>query len=398
MNIPFDQEISRLNTGAAKWDMLPEAKAGEAPYLPLNVADMDLAVPDVITRALHEVAERRIYGYTSINKVPEFNLSLQRWLQKRFALNVPTESFVQGSGSIALLKAAIFAFSHPGDGIIIQRPVYGHFSQTIVHECKRRPVSARLRIDDEGIYQMDFDALEEACRDPLNKIFILCSPHNPVGRVWPKEDLKKVIDICARHRVLLISDEVHADLLRRGVKHHPIFTLEPDYPNIIMLYAISKTFNCAGLQCAHAIIPDARLRAQFKEVLGPQSPTPFAVAAQIAAYSEEGEAWLDALRDYLDETMRQIIARFREELPEVKVNYPEGSYLLWFDFSGLGLPDAEIHRLIYDEAHVYLQDGLHHDPDGGSCFQRMCTASPRPMMMEATERIISAFKKRLGRA
>lgn len=397
MNIPFDQEVSRLNTAAAKLAGLPQPEPGRPRYLALNVADMDIACPAVITEALHRVVDQRIYGYTTERAMPEFNEALQKWLKHRFNLNTDTSDYVLGPGSVELIKAAIFGFTNPGDGIIIQRPVYGHFTSCITEECKRRPVSARLRIDEDGHYQMDFAALEEACADPLNKIFLLCSPHNPVGRVWSKEDLQRVIDICERHRVLLISDEVHADLLRRGREHTPILALQPKYPNIIMLYAISKTFNCAGLQCANAIIPDARLRAQFREALGPHLPNPFALAAQAAAFTAEGEAWLEALKDYLDETLRQIIARFKAELPEVKVNYPEGTYLLWFDFNGLGLPDAEIHRLIYDEAKVILQDGLHHDPDGGSGFQRMCCASPRPMMLEATERIIKVIKDKLGR-
>lgn len=396
-NIPFDQMISRRGTAAEKWEMLPEAAEGEKPYIALSVADMDLAVPAVISRALLEVIDRRIYGYTAASRDPEFNASLKHWLKKRFALDMPEEAFVLANGSIPLIKAAILGFSNPGDGIVIQRPVYGHFSMTIEQECKRKVVSARLKQDETGRYQMDFDALDRALAEPLNKIFILCSPHNPVGRVWSREELLRVIELCRKHRVLLISDEVHADLLRRGVKHHPILSLESDYPDIIQIFAISKTFNCAGIQCANAIIPDSRLRAQFKEALGPYMPTPFAVAAQSAAYSAEGEAWLEELIDYLDETIRQVIRRFKEALPEVKINVPEGTYILWIDFSGLGLDDAEIHRLIYDEAHVWLQDGLHHDPEGGFCFQRMCIASPRPMVMEAVERIIDVLQKSCGR-
>lgn len=398
MNIPFDYEVSRRGTGAFKWEVLPPVAEGEPRYLPLSVADMDLAVPDVITRALAGVVNRKIYGYTTKDGGQGFDEALQSWLRRRFGLETETDSYIYANGSVELIKAAIFAFTNPGDGVVIQRPVYGHFTQAIEDECGRKAVSARLRLNEKGEYEMDFEALERCLAEPLNKIFVLCSPHNPVGRVWAEEDLRRVIELCEKYRVLLVSDEVHADLVRRGVKHLPILSLKPSWPLIIQIVAISKTFNCAGIQCANAIIPDARLRAQFEKALGPRMITPFAVAAQAAAYTAEGEAWLEELIDYLDETLRQVIGLFAAELPEVKVNYPEGTYILWFDFGPLGLEDDEIHHLIYDEARVILQDGLHHDPEGGSCFQRMCVASPRPMVMEAAERVIKVLKNRLGRA
>ncbi|NCC82575.1 MAG: putative C-S lyase [Clostridia bacterium] len=392
MSIDFDQVIARRRTACFKWDSLPESPAGELSFLPLNVADMDLPVPDVVVQAMHDVADRRIYGYTSAALEPRYAGALQWWLQRRFSLEVPASSILYANGAVEVIKAALTAFSDPGDGVIIQRPVYGHFTQAIEDECGRKAVSARLLQAADGSYRMDYEALEIACRDPRNKVMVLCSPHNPVGRVWTAEELQKVLEICGKYRVILISDEVHADLLRRGEKHIPLLALAKDVSNIIQINAISKTFNCAGLQCSNAIIPDGELRARFKAALGHVSPTPFALAAQIAAFSPEGEAWLEELTDYVDANIDWVIAYFAKQLPQVRIRRPEGTYLLWLDFRALGLSDDEIHRRIYDDAKVILQDGLLHDPEGGACFQRLVAASPRSMIKEACQRLVTALQ------
>ncbi len=392
----FDQVIDRRGTASAKWDTLPPTGAGEPAYIALSTADMDFAVPPVISDALEQVVARRIYGYTTERADPRFRDSLRWWLQRRFDLDVAAEEIVVGAGSIGMMNSIVEGFSNVADGIILQRPVYGTFTKAFEGQCHRRIASARLIRHDNFEYSMDFTALEAACANPRNKIFVLCSPHNPVGRVWRQDELEQVLDICRRHGVLIIADEIHCDLIRPGQKHIPLLSLARRDDLVIQIGSISKSFNCAGINSACALIFNPRLREQVKAVLPSTLISPFALAAQIAAYSEAGAEWLDQLNAYFDETIRQVRALFAEKMPEVQITDPEGTYLLWFDFNPTGLSDAEIHHLVHDVARVRLTDGLMHDPDGGSGFQRMTTSSPRSVVLEACERIITAFKEYSG--
>ncbi|MDD4324232.1 MAG: aminotransferase class I/II-fold pyridoxal phosphate-dependent enzyme [Eubacteriales bacterium] len=388
----FDEVIDRRGTASAKWDTLPETKAGEPEYIALSTADMDFAVPSVISRALEKVVARRIYGYTTEEAEPRFRDSLCWWMKRRFDLDVSPEEIVVGNGSIDMMNCMVEGFSNVGDGVILQRPVYGSFTRAFEEQCHRKIDSARLIREENFEYSMDFSALERACSDPQNKIFVLCSPHNPVGRVWREDELEQVLDICRRHRVLIISDEIHCDLIRPGQKHIPILSLAHQDDLVIQVGSISKSFNCAGIKSASAIIFNPRLRGQIEAMLPSTLISPFALKAQIAAYSEEGAAWIDALNAYIDENIRLVRSFFAEKMPEVQITDPEGTYLLWFDFNPTGLSDSEIHHLVHEVARVSLTDGLMHDPDGGEGFQRMTTSSPRSMLREACERIVRAFK------
>ena len=389
----FDEVIDRRGTASAKWDTLPQTKEGEPAYIALSTADMDFAVPEVISSALQKVVDRRIYGYTTEEAEPRFRDSLRWWMKERFDLEVEAEEIVVGDGSIGMMNCIVEGFSNVGDGIILQRPVYGTFTKAFQNQLHRNIVSARLIREDALTYSMDFEALEKACADPCNKIFVLCSPHNPVGRIWREDELLKMLEICRRHRVLIISDEIHCDLLRPGQKHTPLLALARPDDLVIQVGSISKSFNCAGIKCASAIIFNERLREQVKAVLPSTLISPFALEAQMAAYSDAGRDWLDALNAYIDENIKQVRALFAAEMPEVQVTDPEGTYLLWFDFNPTGLSDAEIHHLVHEVARVRLTDGLMHDPDGGEGFQRRTTSSPGSVVLEACERIIKAFKE-----
>lgn len=390
----FDKIIDRTHTNAAKHSNF-ERKDRKAQYIPLSVADMDLAVAPVIEEAMVEVSRRGIYGYTSLDADSRYRDSFVSWLSRRFDLAIENETIVFSDGTLELVKSAIYAFTNPGDGIIIQRPAYGSFTKIIENQCNRHVVDARLISDENNYYSIDFLALEEACKQARNKIFLLCSPHNPVGRVWSVEELQQILEICRANDVLLISDEVHADLIRQERKHTPILSLAQESDKIIQIMAISKAFNCAGLSCANGIIPNRRLRQQVQAVHGQRMASPFALEAQVAAYSEEGEKWLNALNHYLDGTIDLVIRYFQEELPSLRINKPEGTYILWMDFKDLGLSPEEIHEAIYEDAKVILQDGTVHDPDEGAYFQRMCIPTPRPLVKEACQRIVTAIKKKI---
>ncbi len=387
----FDRVVERYGTYSAKWDsirlLMPPT---DKPILPLMVADMDFRTAQPILDAMHRVADFGMYGYTAAWAEPEYAASVVRWFRKRFGWEFGPEAVVYSNGTIEALNCAVRTFSNVGDGVILCRPVYGHFTQAIEGECHRRVVDCHLLCDEAGRYTVNFEELEALCADPANRIFVLCSPHNPIGRVWTKEELRRMAAICRDHKVLLVSDEVHCDIRRKGVVHYPVASLVSDQSNIITLTAVNKSFNLAGLQCSNAIIPDPFLRARFQREFGDRMPTPFAVAALIAAYGQGGE-WLEQVNEYIDGNIDFVLDFLKQNLPWVKAGRPEGTYILWLDFSASGLTDAEIHTRIYDKALVLAQDGVVHDPGQGQCFQRICVPCARSVLAEAMQRIAAEF-------
>ena len=398
MKYDFDRIIDRRNTYSSKWDgpriNASQRRAGDAwddNTIPMFVADMDFACSPAIIAAMHRVADNGIYGYTSHAVEPRYLASMVDWYRRRYNTALNEEWIAYADGSVSAINSAIEAFSNVGDGVIIQRPVYGHFSSMIERETHRRVVSNHL-INDQGYYSIDWDNFEAACASPENRILLLCSPANPVGRVWTMEELRTMAEICRKHRVLILSDEIHSDIIRKGIRHTPILNACTEWDNIILITGINKSFNLAGLKCSNVVIPDPQLRGIFTSIYGRRSPTPFAIAAHIAAY-DESEEWLDELNDYLDGNIDLTVKFFKERMPQVTVWKPEGTYMLWLDFNALGLADEEIHRRIYGDANVWLQDGYVHDSERGGCFQRICVALSRKKLEEALERIAKAFKR-----
>ncbi|MCE5196279.1 MAG: PatB family C-S lyase [Negativicutes bacterium] len=396
MQYNFDEVVERRGTYSMKWDMMPMMSAmmnGKFRFdeqtIPLQVADMDFPAAQPIVDAMHRVADFRIYGYTSDLAAPAYRAAIVHWFKTRHNWEINPEHILYANGTVEALNGAIRAFSKEGEGIILCRPVYGHFTSAIEEDCRRKVVSSQL-INQEGYYSMNFADIEAKCADPRNKCFVLCSPHNPVGRVWQPEELRTLAAICKKHQVILISDEVHCDILRKGVRHYPLAAVVDDLSNIVVLNAVNKTFNLAGLSCSNAIIADDTLRAAYHKAMGMRMPTPFAVAALIAAYTE-GEEWLDQVNAYIDGNIDAVQAFLQERMPKVKLWRPEGTYCLWLDFSGYGLSHAEIEDRIYGKANVMLQSGLVHDPQFGAGFERVCLPAARSVIMTAFERIAQQF-------
>lgn len=393
MHYDFDEVVNRYNTYSMKYDGVanrsPELRGK---MIPLMVADMDFKTAKPIIDAMHRVADFGMWGYTSDSAEPEYAKAVARWFSVHHNWEINPEDVIYSNGTIEALNCAIHTFTNVGDGVIVCRPVYGHFTQAIEDDCHRRAVNVQLILDENGCYQMDYEGIEAACADPSNRMFILCSPHNPVGRVWTPDELIRVAEICRRHNVLLVSDEVHCDILRKGVKHYPLASVVKDHSNIIMLTAINKTFNLAGLQCSNAVISDPFLKARFLKEFGMRMPTPFAIAALIAAYTE-GDEWAEQMNEYVDGNLDFALSYFKEHMPWVKAYKPQGTYVLWVDFSGCGLTGKEIHKRIYDDAQVLLQDGAVHDPMHGECFQRICVPCSRSVLKEALDRICEQFKE-----
>lgn len=387
----FDKVVDRHNTYSMKYDGLKQINdKTNGDSIPLFVADMDFQTARPILDALHKTVDFGILGYTMDRAEPRYAQAVCHWWKQQYDLDILPEHIVYSNGTVEAIRYAIEAFSNIGDGVIIQRPVYGHFTSTIEEECFRRVVNNQLLCKD-GYYTIDYNDLEEKCADPDNRILIFCSPANPVGRVWTPEEIQKVAAIAKKYHVLLISDEVHCDILRSGVRHYPIFSVVEDTGGIIMCTAINKTFNLAGLQCSNIIIPDAFLRSRFKKSFGRRQPTPFAISACIAAYNE-GVDWMDQMNAYIDGNIRFAMEFLKENMPWVRVREPEGTYCLWLDFKAAGLSDAEVHRRIYEDANVILQDGTVHDPDLGGCFQRICVPCARSVLKEALTRIAGQFQ------
>ncbi len=392
MNYNFDEIIERSETYSEKWAVVGgrgEDFRDPAQRLPFQVADMDFTCPEPMLQALHQVVEHRMFGYSYERSKPYYIQAIIDWYQRRYGCSLKDEWIIYSNGSIEGVNGAIRAFSSPGDGIIIARPVYGHFTQCIEEDTSRKVVDCHL-INQDGYYTMDWEKFEILCKEPTNRVFILCSPANPVGRVWTKEELKRIIEICKRNHVILVSDEVHCDILSKGSVHHPILNMTEDYSNIIMVTAINKSFNTAGLVCANVIIPDDNLRGIYLKEFGFRFNTPFSIAALVSAYQDCDE-WLEQVNVYIEENIDYAIRFLKQNLPKVKVCKPEGTYILWLDFSEYGLSPEELHERIYHKANLEFQDGTVHDPIEGGQFQRMCIPCPRPMLEEALTRLAKVF-------
>lgn len=388
----FDQIVNRRGTYSIKWDgenTLKEMGLTERydqDTLPLFTADMDLPVPDPVVNALHKTVEHRIFGYSVFPD--EYYEAVQHWFNKRHDWKINKEEIVYSPGTVHALNIAVRAFTEPGDGILIQRPVYPPFTKAIEGNDRKVVNNALLR-DGAGYYTIDFDDFEEKTKDEQTKMFILCNPHNPTGRIFGEADLQRMAEICRENNVLIIADEIHGDLIRCNQSFTPIACAVKNTDNIVTLTAINKTFNVAGLHCTNAIISNPIIRKRFKEALGNQMPSPFSIAALVAAYNE-GEDWLEQLKKYLDGTLAFVKSFLEEKMPKVKVNIPEGTYVVWLDFSEYGLTPEEVHDRIYNKANVLLEDGSIFGEEGMD-FQRICIPSPRPIIQEAFERIEKAF-------
>ena len=387
----FDKVIDRSGTYSFKYDVTkifwPDTPDNCSP---MSLADMDFVCPQPIVDAMHKVADFNLYAYTSAFAAPGMGMAICRWWKDKYnAIIDPT--YIKYVGSVMDGIATVLeTFSNVGDGVIVQRPVYSNFTGTTEYRCHRCIVDNHLINNGNGYYTMDFEDLEKRCSDPNNRVMILCSPANPVGRVWTKEELAKVCEITKKHNVLLVCDEIHADIRRKGVEFASIFNATDDYSNIIEFGGINKTFNCAGLHDAFAIIPDSFLRSRFDKATGMKSPTPFGIAAIEAGYTE-GDEWLEQVNEYIDGNIDWVIDFLHREMPWVKCYKPEGTYILWIDFSACGLDDDEIHERIFIKAAVRAGDGKGYDPTITNAVQRFCIPFPRSVVIEAFERIAAAF-------
>lgn len=393
MKYNFDEFINRRGTYSLKWDggdLIKEfglTERYDEDTIPLFTADMDLPVPQPLVDALHKTVDHRIFGYSVFPQ--EYYEAIQGWFEKRHGWTIAKDQIVYSPGTVHALNVAVKVFTEPGDGVLIQRPVYPPFTSAIEGN-ERTVVNNALVHNSDGTYSIDFEDFENKAQDDNTKMFILCHPHNPTGKLFTEDELKKLADICHRHNVVIVADEIHGDLVRKNEKFVPIAKVADQTDHIITCTAINKTFNVAGLHCTNVIITDPDLRAKYALEMGMQLASPFAISALIAVYNE-GDDWLEQLKDYVDGTMHWIQDFLAERMPQVKTNIPQGTYVMWLDFSGYGLSADEIHDRIYNKANVLLEDGKMFGEEG-LMHQRICTPSPRPLIQEAMERIAKEFE------
>lgn len=387
MRYDFDQVIDRRGTDSIKYNASGRGRPEDA--LPLWVADMDFQAPACILRALEERVAHGIFGYSELDE--EYFSVIQRWFSRRFGWAVEQEWLVTTPGVVTALHIALRAFTQEGDAVLIQPPVYYPFSQA-VKGTGRRLVENQLKLID-GHYEIDFQDFENKIVENQVKLFILCSPHNPVGRVWRREELERMGDLCLRHGVLVLSDEIHQDFAYPGHTHFPFASLKPEYRDrSVICTAPSKTFNIAGLQISNILIPDPQLRARFRREhsnSGLSQAGAMGIVACRAAYGE-GEEWLEQLKTYLEGNLAFVREFLDRRIPQIKLIEPEGTYLLWLDFRALGLEGEALDRFVLHQAKLWLDDGPMFGP-GGQGFQRVNIACPRTTLQKALERLERAI-------
>jgi cysteine-S-conjugate beta-lyase len=384
----FDIRIERRGTNSLKWDY-NKRMMGEEDVLPMWVADMDFACPPAVTEALVRRAQHPVYGYPG--RPAELYEAVADWFARRFGVTVDTGWLGTVPGVVPGMHIAVEAFTEPGDSVLIQTPVYHSFFYA-VESLGRRIVQNPLR-EENGRYVMDWDGLRQVLDENRPKLFLLCSPHNPVGRVWTREELVRLGQMCAERDIVVVSDEIHADLVYEKGRHVPYFSLpEPLASQSLTLVSATKTFNLAGLTSAFVISPAPRLLQAFRQAarrMGHPFLNLFGIEATIAAY-RHGEPWLDELLVYLKGNAEYIRDFLAERIPEVSMAVPEATYLGWMDFRRLGLSQNELNALVRKRAKLGLHDGTVFGKEGAG-FQRINFACPRVVLEEAMSRLEMAL-------
>lgn len=382
----FDQIINRENTDSLKYGVLKE-RFGRNDLLPLWVADMDFKSPPELVDALVKRAQYGIFGYPFASK--EYYQAIINWQKKYHQWEVVQEEISYVPGIVKGIAFALEVFSEKGDQIIIQPPVYHPFR--IIPTLHEREVVYNPLILEDGQYKMDFEGLEKLITGKC-KILLLSNPHNPGGRVWSKEELKKLAEICYKHKVLVISDEIHSDLVLNGNKHIPFASVSTEAEqNSITFNAPSKTFNIAGIVTSYSIIKNEKIRESYHKYLVSNElndGTIFAYLALQMAY-EKGEAWLTELKTYIEGNIQYVTDYLQKNIPQIKVMIPEASFLLWLDCRGLNLSQKELTSLFVNKAHLALNDGAMFGKEGTG-FMRMNIGCPRSTLEKALHQLQEA--------
>lgn len=380
MKYDFDEIIPRRHTRSYKWDT--DAEEG---VLPMWVADMDFRTAPAVVEALRKRVEHGVFGYTKVP--PAYYEAVIRWFGRRHAWRIEQDWILYTSGVVPALSAVIRALTAPGDRVLVQTPVYNCFFSSIRNngcEAVESPLVYR-----NGTYRVDYNDLEEKAADPAVKLMLLCNPHNPAGRVWTRQELKRIGEICLRNGVTVLSDEIHGELVLPGHTYTPFASVSDDFlMNSVTCVSPSKAFNLAGLQIANIVSADADMRAKIDRAININEVcdvNPFGVEALIAAYGH-GEEWLEALNRYLWDNYTYLKAYFRERLPQFPVTELEGTYLVWVDCSVLGRTSEAIARRLLEQEKLRVNAGSMYGA-AGEGFIRINIACPRQVLADGLERL-----------
>lgn len=384
----FDIEIDRYKTNSLKYDFNVD-KNKPNDVLPMWVADMDFRCCDEILNDMHKKIDHGIFGYSK-NDLDYFK-TIQKWYQNNFNIKLNKEWLITTPGVVFALATAVKTLTHENDYVLINNPVYYPFTE-VVEDNKRKIISSDLVLIDNH-YEIDFNDFEDKIIKYKIKLYLLCSPHNPVGRVWSKDELDKVIEICKKHNVFIVSDEIHSDFVWRGI-HTCILKYDEYKENIILCTAPTKTFNLAGLQVSNIFIPNKEVRQKFQLELWNTGYSLINIMGLVACKSayEKGQDWLNELRKYLLDNIRYVDEFLKERLPKIKLIYPEGTYLLWLDFNELNISDEKIEDLMLNEAKLWLDSGKMFGSIGKG-FQRINIALPRKKLESAMKRLENTFNR-----
>ena len=390
MKFNFNEKVDRSKNHAAKWEEMG-AKFGSNDLLPMWIADMDIKTAPEIVEAIKEKADQAIFGY--VYRPASYYETAAAWCEKRFGYKIDPKTLIHSPGVVPSMNMLVKMLTKEDEKVLIQIPVYPPFAAS-VKTGKRTLVTNELIKDENGYYTIDFEDLEKKLSDEKVTLMILCNPHNPVGRVWKKEELQKIGDLCVKYNVRILADEIWRDLVLPGYTHTPIASLSREIENItITCFSPTKTFNIAGLQASFAVFPREEEWKAFDNELGEMDikrNNPFSLVGFEAAYNH-GEEWLSELLVHLEGNAQYVVDFVKERLPEIKTVKPEGTYLMWLDFNGLNITPEEITEMLIKDAKVAMNDGASFGANGKG-FARMNIACPRYMVEDAMARIEKAVK------
>lgn len=388
MKFNFDKIIDRTNNFSAKWSEMNK-NFGTNNLLPMWVADMDFLTAPCVMEALKDRLEQGIFGYTT--RPSSYNESIVNWLDNRFSWKINQEWLMFSPAVITSISLLIQNLTQKNDKIMIQEPVYSPFHNIVESNERNLVISPLVKLDD-GSYVMDYEDIEAKIKDV--KVFILCNPHNPVGRVWTREELTRLGEICLKHNVLVISDEIHSDIILKNHKHTPFASISKEFrENTITCMAPTKTFNLAGLQSSFLVISNPyyyEVMDKAFSILDIKRNNAFSLVATESAYNY-GEDWLYELIKYIEDNVDFAIDYIKNHIPQLKVKKPEGTYLLWVDFSNLNVDKEDLKNALINKGRIALSDGSSFGI-GGDGYYRINLACPRSMVLEGLKRIEFAIK------
>ena len=384
----FDKVYDRKNTGSLNYDIPGYYKSEYKEIIPMWIADMDFKVPPKVEEELVKTASHGIFGYTDTDK--DYDESVAAWYKNKMNFDVNPREIIKTPGVIFTISSAIRAFTNEGESVLICRPVYYPFTNIVKNNGRNLVVSNLVNVN--GRYEIDFEDFEHKIKSENVKMFLLCSPHNPVGRVWTKAELEKTAEICLANNVIIVSDEIHSDFVFGQNRHIPIATLSKEVADItITCTSPTKTFNIAGLQAANIFVFNKEMREKLSAscfATGYGELNTMAIAATKTAYKYGGE-WLSNLILYLEENIAILDNELKKTQGKISLIKPEGTYLMWLDCKNLGLNDSQLGRFFVEKAGVWMHKGITFG-ENGSGFVRMNIAAPKKVLNEALKRIVSA--------